>query len=44
MHVTIHKNIVPYSKQCLHWLQISCHSQSVTHQRLSLLRPTSRRH
>jgi len=21
---------IPYSKHCLHWIQISCHSQSVS--------------
>jgi len=36
---------IPCSKHCLHWIQISCHSRSVslTHQRISLLQFSNRR-
>jgi len=26
---------IPYSKHCLHWIQISCHSQSQFHSHIS---------
>jgi len=47
MYVTINRcghlyTKIPYSKHCLHWIQISCHSVTVslTHQRISI-QPTS---
>ena len=33
MRSLIHK--IPYSKHCLHWIQISCHSQSQSHSHIS---------
>jgi len=40
MHVTMNRcghlyTNIPYSKHCLHWIQISCHSQSQFHSHVS---------